>query len=129
MGTPLYIAPEQIRSDHGIDARADILFTRRNALSRPGGKPPFQGSAIKEVLRKHIKEAPVPLKELWLDIPDALSDIVSKAMEKKPEERFQSVEALTQELLNVCRDKAVEELRPLRGGKKKAKPGSNVEVG
>jgi serine/threonine protein kinase len=62
------------------------------------------------------------LKELWLDMPDALSDIVSKAMEKRPEERFQSVEVLTQELLKVCRATAVEEYKPLRKRQKTAKP-------
>jgi tRNA A-37 threonylcarbamoyl transferase component Bud32 len=126
MGTPLYIAPEQITSDHGIDARADIYSLGATLYHALAGRPPFQGSAIKEVLRKHIKEAPVPLKELWLDIPDALSDIVSKAMEKKPEERFQSVEALTQELLKVCRATAVEEFKPLRKRQKGAKPHSSV---
>jgi serine/threonine protein kinase len=55
-----------------------------------------------------------------------LSDIVSKAMEKKPEERFQSVEALTQELLKVCRATAVEEFKPLRKRQKGAKPHSSV---
>ena len=129
MGTPLYIAPEQIRSDHIIDARADIYSLGATLYHALAGRPPFRGSNVKEVLRKHITEAPVPLKELWLDIRDALSDIVCKAMEKKPEDRFQSVEALTQELLNVCRDKAVEEFRPLRRGKKKAKPRSSVKVG
>ena len=83
MGTPLYIAPEQITSDHGIDARADIYSLGATLYHALAGKPPFQGSAIKEVLRKHIKEAPVPLKELWLDIPDALSDIVSQGHGKK----------------------------------------------
>ncbi len=126
MGTPLYMAPEQIRSDRVIDARADIYSLGATLYHALAGRPPFQGSTVKEVLRKHMKEAPVPLKELWLDIPDALSDIVSEAMEKKPEDRFQSVEALTQELLKVCRDKAVEEFRPLRRGKKKAKPHSTV---
>jgi tRNA A-37 threonylcarbamoyl transferase component Bud32 len=126
MGTPLYIAPEQIRSDHGIDARADIYSLGATLYHALAGKPPFGGSTIKEVLRKHLKDAPVPLKELWLDIPDALSDIVSKAMEKKPGERFQSVEALTQELLKVCRATAVAEFKPLRKRQKMAKPPSGV---
>ncbi len=121
MGTPLYIAPEQIRSDHAIDARADIYSLGATLYHALAGSPPFQGTSVKEVLRKHIKEAPVPLKELWLDIPDALSDIVCRAMEKKPEERFQTVEALTQELLKVCRATAAEEFRPLRKRQRKAK--------
>jgi tRNA A-37 threonylcarbamoyl transferase component Bud32 len=126
MGTPLYIAPEQIRSDHGLDARADIYSLGATLYHALAGTPPFGGSTVKEVLRKQIKEALVPLKEMWLDIPDALSDIVCKAMEKKPEERFQSVEALTQELLKVCRASAVEEFRPLRKRQKRAKPPSGV---
>jgi len=62
------------------------------------------------------------LKALGLDIPDALSEIVCKAMEKKPEERFQSAEALKQELLKVCRATAVKQFRPLSRRQKKAKP-------
>jgi tRNA A-37 threonylcarbamoyl transferase component Bud32/tetratricopeptide (TPR) repeat protein len=126
MGTPLYIAPEQAMSSPALDARADIYSLGATLYHSLTGTPPFQGSTAKEVLRKHMKEAPVPLKELRLDVPDALSDIVSEAMEKKPEDRFQSAEALTQELLKVCRNKAVEEFRPLRRGRKKAKPRSSV---
>jgi len=122
MGTPLYIAPEQAMSSQALDARADIYSLGATLYHALAGRPPFQGSTVKEVLRKHIKEAPIPLKELGLDIPDALSEIVCKAMEKKPEERFQSAEALKQELLKVCRATAVKQFRPLSRRQKKAKP-------
>jgi len=126
MGTPLYIAPEQAMSSQALDARADIYSLGATLYHILAGRPPFQGSTVKEVLRKHIKEAPVPLKELCPEVPEALSDIVCKAMRKEPEERFQSVEALTQELLRVCRAKAVEEFRPLLKSQKMAKPHSSV---
>jgi eukaryotic-like serine/threonine-protein kinase len=126
MGTPLYIAPEQAMSSQALDARADIYSLGATLYHILAGRPPFQGSTVKEVLRKHIKEAPVPLKELCPEVSEALSDIVCKAMRKEPEERFQSVEALTQELLRVCRAKAVEEFRPLLKSQKMAKPQSSV---
>lgn len=124
LGTPLYMSPEQARGESSVDIRADIYSLGATFYQVLSGRPPFVAATAKEVIRKHLTEDPVPLKKLLPQIPQILSDLVSKAMQKKPEERFQSSEALKQELLNLCRDMAVTQFKPLSKRKKAVKADS-----
>ncbi len=121
MGTPLYMSPEQARGEHATDFRSDIYSLGATMYHVLAGRPPFPGLTALEVIRKHI-EQPFPMPtELRSDVPGRIWEIVAKTMEKKPEDRFQSVNELKQELLMVSRDVAVHEYKPLLASLKRKK--------
>jgi tRNA A-37 threonylcarbamoyl transferase component Bud32/tetratricopeptide (TPR) repeat protein len=113
VGTPLYISPEQAKGEHATDFRSDIYSLGATMYHVIAGRPPFQGYTPQEVIKKHCSEAPEPLSRIAFDIPTELEDIVARAMAKRPEKRFQSVEELTRELAKVSGQMAVEQFRPL----------------
>ncbi len=102
MGTPLYMSPERAKGEHAYDFRSDIYSLGATMYHALAGQPPFDGSSIVEVLRKH-SEAPLePLVRVSPRVPLELSDIVSRAMDKDPKDRFQSVGELRNELKALC---------------------------
>jgi eukaryotic-like serine/threonine-protein kinase len=98
IGTPTYMSPEQARGEQAYDFRADIYSLGATMYHALVGRPPFQGSSLVEVLRKHAEEPLERPREVSPLIPRSLSDLVCKAMAKKPEERFQSMSALRRAL-------------------------------
>src|SRR5205814_4551645 len=68
LGTPEYMAPEQMQPDVTLDARADIYALGSIAYHMLGGRPPFAGDMMQIFAQKLTKEAP-PLNSLRSDIP------------------------------------------------------------
>jgi tRNA A-37 threonylcarbamoyl transferase component Bud32 len=121
LGTPLYMSPEQARGEHATDFRSDIYSLGATMYHVLAGKPPFPGLTALEVIRKHI-EQPFPMPtELNVPVPGRMWEIVAKTMEKKPDDRYQSVNELKQDLMMVARDVAVDEYKPLLSSLKKRK--------
>ncbi len=113
LGTPLFISPEQARGEHTVDGRADIYSLGATMYFTLAGTPPFQAFTVMEVIRKHLKEAPRPLTEVAPHVPQSISDLVAKAMKKRPENRFQSIEEVKQALSRASMGVAVEQFKPL----------------
>ena len=89
-GTPLYMSPEQILGEK-TDARTDIYSFGCTLYELAIGKPPFtQG----DIGYHHVHTPPQPMNSINKDIPQWLSDIGIKCLEKLPENRYQSVEQL-----------------------------------
>ncbi|HAA57795.1 MAG TPA: hypothetical protein DCE42_23715 [Myxococcales bacterium] len=98
VGTPCYMAPEQIAKKH-LDGRADIYALGIITYELLIGQPPYLGSVV-DVLKKHLRgEVPHPRK-INPDVPEDLDTFVRTATAKKPEERFQSCA----EIVNFFRD-------------------------
>ena len=97
LGTPAYMAPEQAAADPAIDHRADIYSLGILAYEMLTGKPPFTGSPH-QVLTAQIGTAPENLLRVKPDLPPALAQIVMKALEKDPSNRFQSADEMLQAL-------------------------------
>jgi len=89
VGTPGYMAPEQATADPSADHRADLYAVGCVAWEMLSGEPLFSGSP-QQLLRAHLVEAPRSLKERRSDVPDALADLVMRALAKEPAERPQS---------------------------------------
>jgi eukaryotic-like serine/threonine-protein kinase len=87
-GTPVYMSPEQIAGQRHLDHRADVYAFGVMAYEMLAGVPPFEGTAA-SVLTAHLTGTPVPLSSRRRDIPPALSALVMKCLEKKPEDRWQ----------------------------------------
>jgi serine/threonine-protein kinase len=91
MGTPAYMAPEQIVADPNIDHRADVYAVGVLAFELLTGRPPFGGDT-QAVLSAHLAQAPPPLTTVRPDVPAALSDCIAKALAKQRADRWQSAE-------------------------------------
>jgi len=98
LGTPAYMAPEQIAADPRIDHRADIYAVGVLAYELLAGRPPFTADAPQDVLSAHLTQAPVPIKTHRADVPEPLAELVMKSLEKRPADRWQTAAELVQRL-------------------------------
>lgn len=87
MGTPLYMAPEQIQGGH-IDHRCDIYSLGIMLYELVTGQPPFHEGNIEY---QHIHH---PAPEIKAEISDRLRRVIMRCIEKRPESRFQTVEEI-----------------------------------
>jgi serine/threonine protein kinase len=91
MGSPLYMAPEQMRSTRNVDLRADIWSLGIILYELLVGSPPFDGETLTEVCAAIVADAPKSLSEKRAGVPDGLEAIVLRCLEKDPNKRFQDV--------------------------------------
>jgi eukaryotic-like serine/threonine-protein kinase len=89
IGTPLYMSPEQAR-EQNLDARTDLWNLGVIYYELLTGRAPFRADSSMAVLRAITDEAPVPLRQLRPDVPPLCEQIVSHALEKNPDRRYQS---------------------------------------
>jgi serine/threonine-protein kinase len=94
LGTPEYMAPEQVRGDTAADARADIYAAGCMLYELLTGAIPFDGGNYMVVLQKHLSVPPEPPSKLVPAISAELDAVVMKAMAKLPERRFQTMKDL-----------------------------------
>jgi serine/threonine protein kinase len=90
MGTPDYIAPEQINDAARADIRADIYSLGCTLYFFLTGRPPFAGAGLYEVLKAHHDSEAVPVHEVRPDVPPGLSAVIAKMMAKAPADRYQT---------------------------------------
>jgi len=94
LGTPAYMAPEQVAADPAIDHRADIYAMGVTAYEMLAGKPPFTGGSPQQVLSAHVTATPVPIEQTRQDTPPALARAVMRCLAKEPADRWQSAEEM-----------------------------------
>ncbi|HET9066934.1 MAG TPA: serine/threonine-protein kinase [Gemmatimonadales bacterium] len=90
LGTPTYMAPEQVAGDPNTDHRADIYALGIMIYEALAGSPPFTGTSAQQILAAHLAQAPEPLSARRPDVPPALAAIVMRCIEKEPTARWQS---------------------------------------
>lgn len=88
LGTPDYIAPEQISDARQVDSRADIYSLGCTLYFALTGQPPFPDGAWDEKLACHRRAEPRPLEQLRPDVPGALGLVVRRMMAKRPDDRY-----------------------------------------
>jgi tRNA A-37 threonylcarbamoyl transferase component Bud32 len=101
LGTPLFMAPEQCRGTGTIDHRADIYSLGCILYSMLCGRPPFAYEGVGEILGAHLHEPVTPPRTINPTVPEALDAVVMKALAKNPEERYQTMAALSADLARV----------------------------
>ncbi len=90
-GTPLYMAPEQATGKGNIGPPTDLYGIGVVLFEFLSGKPPFTGAHGMAVALKHLMEAVPPLvPRPGLELPLGLTDVVLRALEKDPGDRFQT---------------------------------------
>jgi serine/threonine protein kinase len=86
IGTPEYMAPEQMQPGLQLDARADTYALGTIAYHMLGGRPPFTGNMTQLIAQK-LMQAPPPLSSLRSDITPEIEDAVMLALSKDPASR------------------------------------------
>jgi hypothetical protein len=98
VGSPLYMAPEQMRASPDLDARADIWSLGTILFELLSGRCPFEADSPASLCSKVMVEEAPSLLGLRDEVPEQLDAIVRKCLQKEPRERFQSVTELAQAL-------------------------------
>ena len=99
MGSPNYMAPEQIHGAASVDARADLWSVGVILYESISGKQPFARDTIPDSLTAVRTYEPPPLHTLLPSVPPGLSDITARCLRKQPDQRWPSALALAQALL------------------------------
>jgi serine/threonine protein kinase len=100
LGSPLYMSPEQIKRDP-LGPTTDLYSLGAVMFQLLTGVPPFQHEQI-PMLFKAIRNTPAPrARELRPDVPEVLSDIVTRLLLKNPDERFQTGQELAETLTRL----------------------------
>jgi serine/threonine protein kinase len=102
-GTPYYIAPEQIRGEVGIDARADIYALGATFYHMVTGRVPFEADNPSDVMRKHLKEALVPPDHINTSLSSGVSEVIEFMMAKRKEARYTTIDEVIEDLEAVRR--------------------------
>jgi len=93
LGTPVYMAPEQIRGDE-LDGRADQFAWGVLAYELLAGKLPWRGADALAVMASVLTDPVEPVALERAGVPPAVARVVLRALEKKPENRFTSMDEL-----------------------------------
>ena len=99
VGTPQYMAPEQIRAEQ-VDGRTDVYALGAMLYEMLTARLPFEGTTVMAILSKHLTEQPAPPSQRRpdLNLPPVLDGLVLAAMAKDPAHRPQSMEAFGEHL-------------------------------
>nr|ACS15384.1 WD-repeat protein [uncultured bacterium FLS12] len=99
LGTPSYMPPEQALGDiEQIDERSDVYGLGTVLYELLTGRRPHVGSDAAEILMRVIHDAPTPVQDIEAAAPAELVAICSRAMSKRPEERYRSARELADEV-------------------------------
>ena len=98
IGTPAYMAPEQLAGDPAADHRLDLYAVGLLAYELLTGEMPFAGNSPQETLAAQLTRTPEPINKVRRDVPPGLSAIIMRCLEKRPEARWQTAAELMHEL-------------------------------
>jgi len=99
-GTPHYMSPEQAMGEP-IDQRSDLFGLGAVLYFMATGHPPFRAAGAMAVLHRICNDTHRPVWQRNHEIPDALSDVIDRLLEKKPSKRFSSAEEVQQQLATL----------------------------
>jgi tetratricopeptide (TPR) repeat protein len=95
VGTAQYMAPEQIRDSRTLSPAADVYSLGVVAYRLLTGKLPFSNPDFVSLIMQHVEAVPPPIDVINPEIQPDLAAVVMRCLEKKPEDRWESAEALS----------------------------------
>ena len=98
IGTPAFMSPEQASGEREIDGRSDVYSLGVVSYQMLTGELPFQAPSVPALLMKQITEQPMPLDRKRPECPRELAQIVMRCLEKDPEDRWPTADALRRAL-------------------------------
>jgi serine/threonine-protein kinase len=107
LGTAAYLSPEQAQG-MPVDARTDIYSLGTVLYELLCGRPPFTGDSPVAIAYKQVNETPEPPSALNADVSPHLDAVVMKALSKNPANRYQTAQALRDDLERVRRGQDVD---------------------
>ncbi len=129
LGTPHYIAPEQVEGRGDVDRRADLYALGATLYHMLAGSPPFTAATGAKVMAMHLSEPPPPLGQAAPGVSPALAALVARLLEKEPDGRCQSAEEVAEDLEQIAAGRAPAHLRPARRRTAaRLRPGSTRET-
>lgn len=108
-GTPEYIAPEQALDSRAATPQSDIYALGGILYEMVTGKLPFDAETSLSLALKHVSEAPVPLRTHAPHIPVGVEEVILKALEKEPAQRYQTGAELVEALKTAWQTEGVDE--------------------
>jgi serine/threonine-protein kinase len=103
LGTIGYMSPEQVRGDE-VDGRSDLFSLGVVLYELLAGEPPFRADNEAATLYAIVNTDPTPLSEIRPDIPQSLQDVVNKALEKTPDQRYRTATDIIEDLSELRQD-------------------------
>jgi len=103
VGTPAYMSPEQFSGEHEIDGRSDQYSLAIVLFEMLSGEVPFKGDTTAKLMKNHLMDDPPSLRTLCSDLPESVEPVVEKALQKKPADRFPTIEAFQKSLAEAVK--------------------------
>ena len=127
LGSLSYMSPEQVKCAP-VDARSDLYSLGVSLYEMVTGQRPFQVDSHFSILQAHLLELPKPPVEIKPDLPEAVSKIILKAMEKDPAKRFQSADSFLEAVETAARNSGVVREATQALSAVQSSPGAEVPV-
>jgi WD40 repeat protein len=98
LGTPGYMAPEQVEGRSDLDWRVDVYALGAVLYELLTGRPPFNAATAADTMHQVLHDEPIPVVKLRPTVPVDLGTIAQKCLEKEPPKRYASALALAEDL-------------------------------
>ena len=102
LGTPAYMSPEQALGEKHIDGRSDQYSLACVLYEMLAGYPPFMANTMQALVAKHLGEAVPMITTVRPAVPDELEDVIMRALEKVPADRFTTIQEFSDGLSMVA---------------------------
>ncbi|HYG76330.1 MAG TPA: serine/threonine-protein kinase, partial [Planctomycetota bacterium] len=113
IGTPYYMAPEQVRGASAeIDIRTDIYALGGTLYHLVTGQPPYSGETSALIMSRHLTEPPPKASKTNPKVSEACSRLIEKMMQKEREKRVQSPAELIEQIEKALRGETITGPRP-----------------